>query len=133
MQVDEAVIHDTERYAADGYPWAEWDLLRDEAPVYWYERDNIVPFWAVTRYEDVKWISGQNTTFINGGGRLRLARRRSGCSLLDEVPPASHRDRLGSRRAAGLHLQGPSRPLGPAPAGGAGVHPESDAKQVRIA
>ena len=73
MQVDEAVIHDTERYATDGYPWAEWDLLRDEAPVYWYVRDNIVPFWAVTRYEDVKWISGQNTTFINGGGRLRLA------------------------------------------------------------
>ena len=73
MQVDEAVIHDTERYAAEGYPWADWDLLRDQAPVYWYVRDNIVPFWAITRYEDVKWVSGQNKTFINGGGRLRLA------------------------------------------------------------
>ncbi len=73
VHVDDVVIHDTERYAAEGYPWAEWDLLRAEAPVYWYVRDNIVPFWAVTRHEDVKWVSGQNKTFINGGGRLRLA------------------------------------------------------------
>ena len=73
MQVDDVVIHDTEQYAAEGYPWAEWDLLREEAPVYWYVRDNIVPFWAITRYSDVKWVSGQNRTFINGGGRLRLA------------------------------------------------------------
>ncbi|WP_428121789.1 cytochrome P450 [Candidatus Poriferisodalis sp.] len=73
MQVDDVVIHDTDRYAAQGYPWAEWDLLREEAPVYWYVRDNIVPFWAITRHEDVKWVSGQNKTFINGGGRLRLA------------------------------------------------------------
>ena len=73
MQVGDVVIHDTDRYAAQGYPWVEWDLLRDEAPVYWYVRDNIVPFWAVTRYEDVKRVSGQNKTFINGGGRLRLA------------------------------------------------------------
>ena len=49
MQVDDVVIHDTDRYAAQGYPWADWDLLRDEAPVYWYVRDNIVSFWAVVR------------------------------------------------------------------------------------
>ncbi len=73
MQVDEAIIHDTQRYATEGYPWTEWDLLREQAPVYWYVRENIAPFWAVTRYDDVKWVSGQNRTFINGGGRLRLA------------------------------------------------------------
>ena len=38
MHVDEAIIHDLERYRTEGYPWAEWDLFRDEAPVYWYQR-----------------------------------------------------------------------------------------------
>jgi cholest-4-en-3-one 26-monooxygenase len=28
-------ITDTARYVERGYPWAEWDLLRREAPVYW--------------------------------------------------------------------------------------------------
>ena len=72
MQLDDVVIHDLERYRSEGYPWAEWDLLRAEAPVYWYEREGIEPFWAITRYDDVKWVSGENNLFINGGGRLRL-------------------------------------------------------------
>jgi cholest-4-en-3-one 26-monooxygenase len=69
-------IHTTRRYDIEGYPWAEWDLLRDEAPVYWYERDGIAPFWAVTRYEDVKYVGADDGTFINGGPRLRLASLR---------------------------------------------------------
>ena len=44
MHVDEAIIHDLERYRTEGYPWAEWDLFRDEAPVYWYEREESLPF-----------------------------------------------------------------------------------------
>ena len=66
-------IHTTDRYVERGYPWAEWDLLRCEAPVYWYERDDIEPFWAVTRHADVLAISKDARTFINGGPRLRLA------------------------------------------------------------
>ena len=31
-------ITDTRLYVRDGYPWAAWDLLRREAPVYWYQR-----------------------------------------------------------------------------------------------
>jgi cholest-4-en-3-one 26-monooxygenase len=65
-------IHSTRRYETEGYPWADWDLLRDVAPVFWYERDDIRPFWAITRYEDVKAIGSNDTTFINGGSRLRL-------------------------------------------------------------
>ncbi|MBD32150.1 MAG: hypothetical protein CL451_03770 [Acidimicrobiaceae bacterium] len=72
MHVDEAIIHDLERYRTEGYPWAEWDLFRDEAPVYWYEREGITPFWSITRYADVKHVSGDNETFANGEGRLRL-------------------------------------------------------------
>jgi len=65
-------IHRPSRYA-QGYPWKEWDLLRAEAPIFWYERDDIEPFWAVTRYDDVMTISGNPKVFINGGPRLRLA------------------------------------------------------------
>ena len=72
MHVDEAVIHDLDRYRTEGYPWDEWDLFRNEAPVYWYERDGITPFWSITRYADVKLVSGDNETFANGEGRLRL-------------------------------------------------------------
>ncbi|MDG2114580.1 MAG: cytochrome P450 [Actinomycetota bacterium] len=72
MQVGDVIIHDLERYRSEGYPWAEWDLLRAEAPAYWYEREGIEPFWAITRYDDVKRVLGENETFINGGGRLRL-------------------------------------------------------------
>ena len=66
-------IHRPQRYAEQGYPWTEWDVLRREAPVFWYERDDIEPFWAVTRYDDVMTISGHPDVFINGGPRLRLA------------------------------------------------------------
>ncbi|MCZ6665048.1 MAG: hypothetical protein O7B81_07075, partial [Gammaproteobacteria bacterium] len=65
-------IHTPQRYAAQGFPWEEWDLLRREAPIFWYERDDIEPFWAVTRYADVMTISGHPDVFINGGPRLRL-------------------------------------------------------------
>ena len=72
MTPDTAVVHDSHRYRAEGYPWAEWDLFRSEAPVYWYDRPGIEPFWSITRYADVKFVSGSNTAFVNGGGRLRL-------------------------------------------------------------
>ena len=64
-------IHRPQRYA-QGYPWAEWDLLREKAPIFWYERDDIEPFWAVSRYDDVMEISGNPKVFINGGPRLRV-------------------------------------------------------------
>ncbi len=55
--LDSVDIHDPRLYVERGYPWAEWDLLRREAPVYWYERDGIEPFWAITRHADVLEIS----------------------------------------------------------------------------
>jgi cholest-4-en-3-one 26-monooxygenase len=71
--LDTIDIHRPQRYAEQGFPWTEWDLLRREAPVFWYERDDIEPFWAVTRYDDIMAISARPDIFINGGPRLRLA------------------------------------------------------------
>jgi len=72
-ELDAIDIHSIDRYEREGYPWAAWDLLRREAPVHWYERPGIEPFWAITRYHDVRALGSDNTRFINGGPRLRLA------------------------------------------------------------
>jgi cholest-4-en-3-one 26-monooxygenase len=65
-------ITDTDLYVQRGYPWKEWDLLRREAPVYWYERPGFEPFWAITRYNDIQWIS-KNPQLFSNSQRLRLA------------------------------------------------------------
>ena len=41
--------------------------------MHWYERPDIEPFWAITRHEDIHWVSSNDKLFINGGPRLRLA------------------------------------------------------------
>jgi cytochrome P450 len=74
--LDEIDIHSTHLLATRGYPWDEWARLRRDAPVHWYERDDIEPFWAVTRYDDVKFVGANDSLFCNSGPRLRLASRQ---------------------------------------------------------
>ena len=69
--LDSLDIHTKELYVSRGYPWREWDLLRREAPVFWYEREGMEPFWAVTRHEDILTISKHAEVFVNSR-RLRL-------------------------------------------------------------
>lgn len=64
-----------ELYAQRGYPWEEWALLRREAPVYWYERPGVTPFWAITKYDDIQQISRDPETFISS---QRLVIRSTG-------------------------------------------------------
>ncbi len=71
LTLDTLDIHSKELYVSRGYPWREWDLLRREAPVFWYERESIAPFWAVTRHADVLTISKRADVFVNSR-RLRL-------------------------------------------------------------
>ncbi|MDJ0847227.1 MAG: cytochrome P450 [Myxococcota bacterium] len=84
-------IHTKELYVTRGYPWREWDLLRREAPVFWYERDDIAPFWAVTRHADVLTISKRADVFVNSR-RLRLQTREE-----DERQFGSYRMRAEAR------------------------------------
>ncbi len=74
--LEEIDIHSTDLLETRGYPWAAWDRLRRDAPVYRYERDDIEPFWAITRYEDVRFVGANDRLFCNGGGRLRLSSRQ---------------------------------------------------------
>jgi cytochrome P450 len=55
-----------EHYERNGYPHAEWTWLRRNAPVFWYERPNVDPFWAITRHADIIEISKQPEVFLNG-------------------------------------------------------------------
>jgi cytochrome P450 len=58
MELSEVDITSMPRYVEQGYPWDDWDLLRQRAPVYWYAgRARFSGFWAVTRWTDVRYVS----------------------------------------------------------------------------
>ena len=65
LTLDTVDITDSDRYRDHGYPWAEWDLLRREAPVYWYQRPQYEPFWAITKHADIRFISSHPELFSN--------------------------------------------------------------------
>src|SRR5262249_54360314 len=49
----------------NGYPHPEWTWLPRHAPVFWYERPNVGPFWAITKHADIIEISKQPEGFLN--------------------------------------------------------------------
>ena len=59
LSLEEIELIDPRYYAEHGYPFEAWRLLRREAPVYWFDRLRGKPFWAITRYEDIVWVSRQ--------------------------------------------------------------------------
>ena len=65
LTLDTIDIISNETYARNGYPHDAWALLRREAPVYWYDRDVKVPFWAITKHEDIIKISRQPRENLN--------------------------------------------------------------------
>src|SRR5262249_57878861 len=71
ITLDTLDITDTDLYVKRGYPWKEWDLLRREAPGYWYQRPGFEPFWALTRDEGIAWGS-RNPQLFSNIQRLRL-------------------------------------------------------------
>ena len=71
LTLDTLDITDTALYVKNGYPWAAWDLLRKEAPIFWYQRPGFEPFWAITKYEDIGFIS-RNPQLFSNAQRLRL-------------------------------------------------------------
>jgi cholest-4-en-3-one 26-monooxygenase len=91
LSLDTIDIHTTDLYVSRGYPWKEWDLLRKEAPVFWYEREGIDPFYAVTRHQDVLTISKHSDVFVNSR-RLRLQDRSD-----DERQRRSTKARIAAR------------------------------------
>ena len=50
-------------YVQHGYPHEEWALLRREAPIHYYQRPEVDPFWAITRHADIVNVSRQPGLF----------------------------------------------------------------------
>lgn len=66
LSLDSIDIISNDRYAAGGYPHEEWEFLRREAPVWWTDRNVTHPYWAITRHEDIVFLSKHPDRFLNG-------------------------------------------------------------------
>lgn len=70
--IGELRLTDEDRMGTEGYPWEEWDRLRQEAPILWYEpTGDYEPFWSITRHADILTISKRADVFVSSQ-RLRL-------------------------------------------------------------
>lgn len=72
LTLDSIDIIDPDLFVQRGYPHDDWTLLRREAPVYWYERPDVHPFWAITKHADVIEISRQPELFNELPAERRL-------------------------------------------------------------
>ncbi len=63
LTLDTIDIIDPDLFVQRGYPHEEWALLRREAPVFYYERPNVAPFWAITKHADIISVSSQPELF----------------------------------------------------------------------
>ncbi len=53
-------------YAEHGYPHDLWTELRREDPVHWFDKTDGLPFWAVTKHEDITTVGRHAEQFFNG-------------------------------------------------------------------
>jgi len=63
LTLDTIDIVNPDLYVQRGYPHAEWAWLRREAPVHYFERPDVDPFWAITRHADIVAVSRQPGLF----------------------------------------------------------------------
>src|SRR6266851_557884 len=84
LSLDTLDIVNPDLYVERGYPHQEWTLLRREAPVFWYERQSGIPFWAVTKHEDIVTVSRQPELF-RSNQILFITAEQPGAPLPDEV------------------------------------------------
>jgi cytochrome P450 len=77
------IVH-PEDYARSGYPHHIWTRMRAEEPVYWWERGEGIPFWAITKHADITTIGTRPDIFLNGP-RLSISHLPE--QPLDGFPP----------------------------------------------
>ena len=59
------IIHPQD-YAEKGYPHDVWTWMRAHDPVYRWEEGEGIPFWCITKHEDVTLIGRDPQRFLNG-------------------------------------------------------------------
>ena len=96
--VDVSVLVDAARYASHGYPYDTWAELRRSSPVHWCEPPGFRPFWAVTRHEDVRFLSTHPDQFLSAPRtilfpqQLELMTGATTPRTLINLDPPEHRD-----------------------------------------
>src|SRR3989442_2599921 len=78
-------------YGRYGYPHASWARLRRHAPVAWFEPPGMLPFWAITRYEDCGAILRDHRRFVIAP-RLRGFPREQAPTHAPPFPHLLHMD-----------------------------------------
>ncbi len=53
-------------YVEHGYPHEAWAELRRESPVFYWEKNTEMPFWAITKHADITQIGKMPEKFLNG-------------------------------------------------------------------
>ncbi|MFK7895087.1 MAG: cytochrome P450 [Myxococcota bacterium] len=81
----------TRGYAERGYPHQAWEILREEAPLRYFDLGERPGFWAVVRRADLLWFSKQPNRFLN---EPRFA-------VIPDSPPPSE---TGEQRRSVRHL-----------------------------
>jgi cholest-4-en-3-one 26-monooxygenase len=64
LTLDNLDVISAEHYEKNGYPHPEWTYLRKHAPVYYFDRGNYDPFWAITKHDDIIEIGKNPADFI---------------------------------------------------------------------
>jgi hypothetical protein len=66
--IDGSTLVEPQSYSTQGYPHADWAMLREASPIEQFEPDGWPPFWAITRHADIVEISKNPQSFLNAGG-----------------------------------------------------------------
>jgi cytochrome P450 len=96
--IDVSEISDAARYASKGYPHELWRELRTTSPVHWCEPPGFTPFWAITRHEDVRFLSTHPERFLSAPRtilfpqQLELMAGAMQPRTLINLDPPEHRD-----------------------------------------
>jgi cholest-4-en-3-one 26-monooxygenase len=89
----DGLLLDANYYGQHGYPHAEWARLRADSPVSQVVPETGLPYWAITKHEDIVRISRQPERFTNwprfkaSQGNEEIAQART----LSSMDPPEHR------------------------------------------
>ena len=62
---DYNIVHPRD-YAEHGYPHDIWTWMRANDPVYWWDKTDGMPFWAITKHADITAIGKLPKQFLSG-------------------------------------------------------------------
>jgi cytochrome P450 len=84
LPFDHFNLVDPAHYQQYGYPHEIWTWLRANDPVYYWEQENGIPYWAITKHADIQAISTHPEQWLNGP-RLTISHEPE--RRMDEFPP----------------------------------------------